>query len=97
MLYLVPLEHCCIIYLLKGHLRSFYDVIRSLYIFANNCFNREEIEAWERCQSVRLTKTHQLICNMTYLSHFVTLTLGDPRSNLQIETLRSKSISIDRT
>ena len=36
MLYLVPLEHCCIIYPLNGHLRSLYDVIRSLYIFANN-------------------------------------------------------------
>ena len=59
-------------------------------------FHRKEIETWDRCQSVRLIKTHQLICNMTYLGHFVTLTLGDPRSNLQIELLRSKSISIDR-
>ena len=59
-------------------------------------FYRKEIETWERCQSVRLIKTHQLICNTTYLGHFVTLTLGDPWSNLQIELLRSKSISIDR-
>ena len=36
MLYLVTLDHCCIIYPSKGHLRSLYDVIRPLYIFANN-------------------------------------------------------------
>ena len=33
---------------------------------------------------------------MTYLGHLVTLTLGDPRSNLPIDLLRSKSISFDR-
>ena len=55
--------------------------------------DRKEIETWERCQSVRLTKTDQLICNMTYL---VTLTLGNPRSNLQIDLSRSTSISFDR-
>ena len=59
-------------------------------------FDRKEIEAWERYQSVRLIKTHQLICNMTYLGHVVTLTLSDPRSNLSIDLLRSKSISIYR-
>ena len=32
-------------------------------------FDRKEIETWERCQSVRLFKTHHLICNMTYLGH----------------------------
>ena len=51
-------------------------------------FYRKEIETWERCQSVRLIKTHQLICNMAYLAHFVTLTLDDPMSNLQVELLR---------
>ena len=29
-------------------------------------FDRKEIETWERWQSVRLIKTHHLICNMTY-------------------------------
>ena len=48
-------------------------------------FDRKEIETWERCLSVHLTKTDHLICNMTYLGHLLTLTLGDPRSNLQIE------------
>ena len=33
---------------------------------------------------------------MTYLGHLLTLTLGDPRSNLQIDLLRPKSISFDR-
>ena len=58
--------------------------------------DRKEIETWERCQSVRLTKTDQLIFNMTYLGHLLTLALGDPRSNLQIDLLRPKSISFDR-
>ena len=66
------------------------------FTFLPITFDRKEIEAWERCQSVRLIKTHQLICNMTYLSQFVTLTLGDLRLNLQIDLLRSKIISIDR-
>ena len=48
-------------------------------------FDRKEIETWERCQSVRLIKTHHLICDITYLGHFVTLTTSDPRSNLQID------------
>ena len=65
------------------------------YTFLPITFYREEIETWERCQSVRFIKTHQLICNMTYLGHFVTLTLGDPKSNVPIELLRSKSISIE--
>ena len=33
---------------------------------------------------------------MTFLGHLLTLTLGDPRSNLQIDLLMSKSISFDR-
>ena len=52
-------------------------------------FDRKEmIETWERCQSVRLIKTHHLICNMTYLGHSVTLTSGDLGSNLQIDLSR---------
>ena len=48
-------------------------------------FDRKEIKTWERCQSVRLTKMHHLICNMTYLGRFVTLISGDLRLNLQID------------
>ena len=33
---------------------------------------------------------------MIYLGHLLTLTLSDLRSNLQIDLLRSKSISFDR-
>ena len=51
-------------------------------------FDRKEIETWERCQSVRLMKTHHAMCNMTYLGGFMTLTSGDPRSNLQIDLSR---------
>ena len=54
-------------------------------------FDRKEIETWERCQSVRLIKTHHLICIMTYLGRFVILTSGDLRSNLQIDLSRSKT------
>ena len=66
------------------------------FTFLPITFDRKEIETRERCQSVRLTKTDQLICNMTYLDHLLTLTLGDLRSNLQIYLLRSKSISFVR-
>ena len=58
-------------------------------------FDRKKIETWERCQSVRLIKTHHLICNIAYLGHFVTLTSDDLRSNLQIDLSRSKSTSVD--
>ena len=40
-------------------------------------------------------KADHLICNMTYLGHFVTLTSGDLGSNLQIDLSRSKSTSVD--
>ena len=66
------------------------------FTFLQITFDRKEIETRERCISVRLTKTDQLICNMTCLGHLLTVTLGDPRSNLQIDLLRSKSISFDR-
>ena len=66
------------------------------FTFLPITFDRKAIEAWERCQSVRLIRKDPLICNMTYLGHLLTLTLGDPRSNLQIDLLRSKSISFDR-
>ena len=66
------------------------------FTFLPITFDRKEIETWERCQCVRLTKTDQLICNMTCLGHLLTLTLGDPTSNLQIDLLRSKNILFDR-
>ena len=52
-----------------------YGVIRSLYVFAHNCY-RKEIETWGKCQSVCLDETHWLMCNITYFSHFRDLTWG---------------------
>ena len=60
------------------------------FTFLPITFDRKEIEAWERCQNVRLAKTDQLICNMSYLGHSLTLTLGDPRSKLQIDPFKVK-------
>ena len=40
-------------------------------------FDRNELEAWGWCHSVRLVKVHRLTCNMTYLGHTVTLTWRD--------------------
>ena len=65
------------------------------HTFWSITFDRKKIETWERCQRVRLIKTHHLICSMTYLSHFVTLTSGDLVSNLPMDFSRSKSISVD--
>ena len=47
-------------------------------------FDRNELETCGWCHSVRLVKTHRLICNMTYLSYTVTLTWRDLRSNFKI-------------
>ena len=58
-------------------------------------FDRNELETWGWCHSVRLVKTHRLTCNMTYLGHTVTLTWRDLRSNLKIDLSRIKSIWID--
>ena len=44
-------------------------------------FDRNELETWGWCHSVRLVKAHRLICSMTYLNHTVTLTWRDLRSN----------------
>ena len=54
------------------------------YTFPPITFDWNEIETWGRCQSVRLVKTHLLICNLTHLGRSVTLTLGDLRSNYQV-------------
>ena len=43
-------------------------------------FDRNELETWGWCHSVRLVKAHRLTCNMTYLGHTVTLTWRDLRS-----------------
>ena len=43
-------------------------------------FDRNELETWGWCHSVRLVKAHRLICNITYLGHSVLLTLRDLRS-----------------
>ena len=59
---------------LKGHMRSRYDVIELPYVFLPITFDRNEIETWGWCHSVRLVKAHRLTCNMTYLGHTVTLT-----------------------
>ena len=43
-------------------------------------FDRNELETWDWCHSVRLLKAHRLTCNMTYLGDTVTLTWRDLRS-----------------
>ena len=54
-------------------------------------FNRNEIETWGWCHSVRLVKAHRLTCNMIYLDHTVTLTCHDRRSNFKIDLSRIKT------
>ena len=58
-------------------------------------FDRNELETWGWCHSVRLVKAHRLVCNMTYLGHTVTLTWRDLRSNFKIDLSRTNSIWID--
>ena len=48
-------------------------------------FDRNDLETWGWCHSVRLVKAHRLTCNMTYLGHTVTQTWRDPRSNFKID------------
>ena len=36
----------------------------------------KEIQRWKRLYYVSLTKTHELLCNMTYFAHYVILTWG---------------------
>ena len=54
-------------------------------------FERNELETWGWCLSVRLVKAHRLTCNMTYLCHTVTLTWRDLRSNFKIDLSRIKT------
>ena len=61
-------------------------------------FDRNELETWGWCHSVRLVKAHRLTCNMTYLGHTVTLTWRDLRSNFKLDLSRIKpfgSIRLD--
>ena len=44
-------------------------------------FDRNELETWGWCHSIRLVKAHRLIYNMTFLGHTVTLTWRDLRLN----------------
>ena len=54
-------------------------------------FDRNELETWGWCHSVRLVKAHRLICNMSSLNYHVTLTLDDLRSKFEIDLSRSSS------
>ena len=54
-------------------------------------FDRNELETWGWCHTVRPVKAHRLTCNMTYLGHTVTLTWCDLRSNFKIDLLRIKT------
>ena len=54
-------------------------------------FDRNELETWGWCHSVRLVKAHRLICNVTYLGHTVTLTWRELRSNFKIDLPRIKT------
>ena len=60
-------------------------------VFCQYHFDRNELETWGWCHSVRLVKAHRLTCNMTYLGDTVTLTWRDPRSNFKIGLSRSKT------
>ena len=57
-------------------------------------FDRNELETWGWCHSVRLVTAHRLTCNMTYLGRTVTLTWRDVRSNVKIDLSR-KNIWMD--
>ena len=67
------------------------DVIMPIYV-SPITFYWNVIETWGRFISVRLVKTHLLICNLTYLGQFMTMTLGDPRSKLPSDLSGSQSI-----
>ena len=58
-------------------------------------FDRNELETWGWCHSVRLVKAHRLTCIMTYLGHTVTLTWRDLRSNKKRSFENKKTYMID--
>ena len=55
-------------------------------------FDRNELETWGWCHSVRYVKVHRLTCNMTYFGHTVTKTWRDLRSDFEIDLSRIKNI-----
>jgi hypothetical protein len=55
----------------------------------------EEMETWNWHQSIRLVIADRMICIMTYLGHFVTLTWPWPGVKFQIDALRSYYISLE--
>ena len=55
-------------------------------------FDRNELETWGWCHSVRVVKAYRLICNMTYLGHTVNLTWRDLRSDFQIDLSRIQNL-----
>ena len=57
-------------------------------------WDKIEIERWQWPQSVSVAKTHRLMCNMTYLVEHVTSCDLDPRSNSDIDLLRSTCMYI---
>ena len=80
--------------LCKGH-RGRVEAISGYGEFLPITFDWKEIQrrGWSLC--VSLVETLQMICNMTYLGD---LNLGldlDPRSNFDLDLLRSKSIYSD--
>ena len=52
--------------------------------------DRNGLETWGWCHSVRLVKAYRLTCNITYLGYTVTLTRRDLRSNFKIDLSRIK-------
>ena len=59
--------------------------------FLSLAFDRIQMERWEWVQSVSLAKTHQMICNMTYLAqHMTSIRDLDLRSNSGIAFRREE-------
>ena len=61
-----------------------FEVISGQMRFFANIFYIIEIDLWGWSQCVSLAKTHRLICNMTYLGHYVTSRDIELRSNFDI-------------
>ena len=48
-------------------------------------FDWIQLETWDKRQSVPLTYTHQMICDMTYSGHLVTFRDLALRSNFEVD------------
>ena len=57
---------------------------RSPTVFLPITWDPNEIETWNWCHCVCLCKAHQMMYNLTYLGHLVTLPWLDLRSNLTL-------------